>query len=458
MRPDLVRPHDRLLAGVCAGLARHLGLAESTVRIIMIVLALCAGAGIILYAWLWLTVPTEEEQGRGAERSFDPRNVAENFAATVAPWLSTRRDASAPPAPSGRPTPPPLPGTPPVPPLPTPPAGRGARSPEPARSVQSDRRDATRTIILGVILVALGGLVAAAILGLDIDLGLWLPIIAIVAGAALSWLQLDETAHQPRRGRFGIGTVRLIAGLVLVAAGVFMLVVGDLRGVDVWLVLAASVGMIAGVAVVLTPWLVKYWRELEAERGARVRASERADIAAHLHDSVLQTLALIHAKAGDETEVLRLARAQERELRAWLQRDAPAPTGSLEAALRALAAEIEDSFAVAVEVVSVGDTPIDADLAALLAATREALTNAAKHAGGPIAVYLECRPLRVELFVRDRGPGFDLDGVPADRLGVRESLIGRMARHNGLAKIRNTGNGTEVTLSVERTVAEPAAR
>lgn len=458
MRPDLVRPHDRLLAGVCAGLARHLGLAESTVRIIMIVLALCAGAGIILYAWLWLTVPTEEEQGRGAERSFDPRNVAENFAATVAPWLSTRREASAPPTPAGRPTPPPLPGTPPVPPLPTPPAGRGARSPEPARSVQSDRRDATRTIILGVILVALGGLVAAAILGLDIDLGLWLPIIAIVAGAALSWLQLDETAHQPRRGRFGIGTVRLIAGLVLVAAGVFMLVVGDLRGVDVWLVLAASVGMIAGVAVVLTPWLVKYWRELEAERGARVRASERADIAAHLHDSVLQTLALIHAKAGDETEVLRLARAQERELRAWLQRDAPAPTGSLEAALRALAAEIEDSFAVAVEVVSVGDTAIDADLAALLAATREALTNAAKHAGGPIAVYLECRPQRVELFVRDRGPGFDLDGVPADRLGVRESLIGRMARHNGLAKIRNTGNGTEVTLSVERTVAEPAAR
>jgi signal transduction histidine kinase len=173
-------------------------------------------------------------------------------------------------------------------------------------------------------------------------------------------------------------------------------------------------------------------------------------VAAHLHDSVLQTLALIQRRASDPAEVAALARRQERDLRAWLNADATAAADTLHGALVRAATEIEEQHGVEIEVVCVGDRPLDDDTAALAAAAREAIVNAAKFAGaGRIDVYAEASEERAEVFVRDRGAGFDVDAVPADRRGVRDSIVGRMERHGGHAHVRSTpGAGTEVELSL----------
>jgi signal transduction histidine kinase len=196
-------------------------------------------------------------------------------------------------------------------------------------------------------------------------------------------------------------------------------------------------------------------RELGDERAARARESERADIAAHLHDSVLQTLALIRARADDPAEVARMARAQERELREWLYDDRPAPGTSVTAALRAIVAEVEDSRSgpggdpVAIDTVAVGDRVPDADTEALLQATREALVNAVVHGRPPVSLYLEVGQDAVEVFVRDHGDGFDVDAVGPDRFGVRESIMGRVQRRGGSASVTcRPGRGTEVHLRV----------
>ncbi|HSN35184.1 MAG TPA: ATP-binding protein, partial [Arthrobacter sp.] len=185
----------------------------------------------------------------------------------------------------------------------------------------------------------------------------------------------------------------------------------------------------------------------------RIRATERAEIAAHLHDSVLQTLALIQRRAGNETDVVRLARAQERELRGWLYRDPDKEAGQLSEGIQAAAAEVEDSLGHAVEVVSVGDCAMSERHEALVQAAREAMLNAARHGGGPVSVYLEVADGSAEVFVKDRGPGFDPDAVPADRLGVRESIIGRMNRHGGTATITSSQDGTEVRLRLPQLAA-----
>jgi signal transduction histidine kinase len=195
-------------------------------------------------------------------------------------------------------------------------------------------------------------------------------------------------------------------------------------------------------------------RGLAEERAERIRSQERAELAAHLHDSVLQTLTLVQKWAGDPTEVAALARRQERELRAWLAGNGSSPAGSsFAAALRAAAEEVEDGHRVKVEVVAVGDRPLDEGAEAVVAATREALTNAAKFApgAGAVTVYAEAEADRLQVFVHDRGPGFEPTSVPADRRGLRESIVGRMERHGGRAEIRSTpGQGTEVELVLER--------
>ena len=180
-------------------------------------------------------------------------------------------------------------------------------------------------------------------------------------------------------------------------------------------------------------------RGLAAERAARIRSQERAEVAAHLHDSVLQTLALVQKRADDPREVAALARRQERELRAWLNNTRPAGTETLAGALEAAAAEVEGDHHVPIEVVTVGDGPLDERAAALVAAAREALVNASKFAGPePIALYAEVEDGRAEVFVRDRGPGFEPDAVPADRRGVRDSIVARMERHGGRATVHST--------------------
>jgi len=176
-------------------------------------------------------------------------------------------------------------------------------------------------------------------------------------------------------------------------------------------------------------------------------------MAAHLHDSVLQTLALIQKRAEDPREVAGLARRQERELRHWLL-GGPEPTGqeTMAGALERAAAEVEELHRVPIEVVTVGDGPLDGRLEAIVAAAREAMTNAAKFAGSErVDLYAEVQPDRVGVFVRDRGVGFDLQAIPPDRRGVRDSIIGRMERHRGSAAVHSTpGQGTEIELEMAR--------
>jgi signal transduction histidine kinase len=284
----------------------------------------------------------------------------------------------------------------------------------------------------------------------DVPLGTLIPAAAVLSGAAIAWMQLDENRRaglvdKTKADQAG-GWGRLAAGLALVVAGVLVMVSGSGSWEQTWLALLASVAVLGGVVLVLLPWALKFWRDLEAERAGRIRETERAEIAAHLHDSVLQTLALIQRRAANEHDVVRLARAQERELRGWLFQDPGKEAGQLSDRIKATAAEVEDLLGNAVEVVSVGDIAMTEAHEALVQASREAMLNASRHGGGTVSVYLEVSDGRAEVFVKDRGPGFDLNEVPEDRLGVRESIIGRMTRHGGTATIASTPDGTEVRL------------
>jgi signal transduction histidine kinase len=246
---------------------------------------------------------------------------------------------------------------------------------------------------------------------------------------------------------------RIALGTALVAGGglVFLELNDALRPARD--VLLSVLVLVAALALVLAPWWVRLVRSLAAERAERVRTQERAEVAAHLHDSVLQTLALLQKRPDDPRAVATLARRQERELRAWLNGGRPVgERTTLAGALEDAAGEVEAAHRVAIDVVAVGDCPLDSRGEALVAAAREALVNAAKFAAdAPISVYAEVNDDAIEVFVRDRGPGFDLAAVPADRRGVRESIVGRLERHGGRAEIRSgAGTGTEIELAVER--------
>ncbi|QDW30588.1 PspC domain-containing protein [Arthrobacter sp. KBS0702] len=427
-RPPLARSSDRMIAGVCAGLANHLGWPVQMVRIGMVVAALAGGAGVAFYAWLWIMVPTADER---AKRS------ARQPASPIAPAVSDRAGDGLSPGAAAAP-----PGA---------PAGSW-RTRLPGMPYGKE-------ILLGAGLLLAGGILTARLFGLDVPLGTLIPVAAILGGAAIAWMQLDETRRagivdKTKADQAG-GWARLAAGLGLVVAGVLLMVSGSGSWEQTWLALLASVAVLGGVALVLLPWGLKFWRDLEAERAGRVRATERAEIAAHLHDSVLQTLALIQRRAGNEHDVVRLARAQERELRGWLYRDPGRETGQLSDALQAAAAEVEDSLGHAVDVVTVGDCALTERLEAMVQAAREAMLNAARHGGGAVSVYLEVTDDAAEVFVKDRGPGFDPGSIPADRLGVRESMIGRMRRHGGTATIASSPDGTEVRLRLPLAAAAP---
>lgn len=240
-------------------------------------------------------------------------------------------------------------------------------------------------------------------------------------------------------------------GLVVVGATGFLAAEGELPQIRDSLLF--TVVVVGGLAVIAAPWLAGLWKELQLERRERIRQEERAEVAAMVHDSVLHTLTLIQRVAHDPREVSRLARSQERELRNWLYQPAQDADATVAAAVRRIAAEEEDSHGVPIEVVCVGDIALDAagKLAATLKAARQAMVNAAKYSGSPsISVYAEVEGEEVTIFVKDRGKGFDLEAVPLDRMGIRESIIGRMERHGGAARVRTEpGEGTEVMLTMK---------
>ncbi|RJU02618.1 ATP-binding protein [Arthrobacter frigidicola] len=442
MKPPLLRSPDGLVAGVCGGLALHLGLRLRVVRVLMVLLALAGGAGVFLYAWLWIFVPMASDRLAAPLRFVPP---APTLKAPPAPALFLPA-ATAPPSPA-TPHPPSAPSEPgnAAPPV----AGAFLR---PGRRTGGRLHPGRKELLLGVALLLLAGVFLAQELGFAVSLRQVLPVAAAGVGAVLAWSQLDDARREGLRNKAGAdraaGLARLLLGLVLVMVGVLVMVSGAISWDLTWATLLATGAVLAGVALVLAPWALRFWKDFEDERAGRVREAARAEIAAHLHDSVLQTLALIQNRAGSEQDVVRLARAQERELRHWLYADPAGHSGNLTERLRALAGEVEDSYGHPVEVVAVGDAPLTAGQEALAQAAREAIINAAKHAGGTVSVYLEAGPSGSEAFIRDRGPGFDPLAVPADRLGIRESITTRMQRHGGAATIRSGPDGTEVHLKM----------
>ena len=318
------------------------------------------------------------------------------------------------------------------------------------------RRGDASTLGAGISILALGVVLLLQDRGvIDLRAG-WLlaavtaTVVFAVASRSLSGPPPAEEQTAPEREALRISRAGFAAAVVLGAALFFFWATGVLESAGS----AALAAFVVTIALVLisAPLWWSMARRLAAERVARARSQERAEVAAHLHDSVLQTLALVQKRAGEPEEVAKLARRQERELREWLADSEPSrPHERLADALRAAAAEIEDSHGAAIEAVVVGDAPLDERSVALVAASREALTNAAKFAstGGPVRLYAEIDDSTARVFIDDRGPGFDPEAIPADRRGVRESIIGRMQRHGGTAEIRSgSGEGTEVELSL----------
>ncbi len=322
------------------------------------------------------------------------------------------------------------------------PQSAGPRTPR--RSRGGDRAQLLALAALGV-----GGLLALQALGWSSPA--LVPLVVVGGGVALVWRQADDAQRARWRTGDGRGPLVVVGGLVLVAVGIagFLATRGELQQAREGLLSTAAV--VVGLAVLSGPWWFRMAADLRDERRERIRVQERAELAAHVHDSVLQTLALIRKAAEDPREVSRLARTQERELRSWLYAPAGAEVDvTLGRALEQAAAEVEEDHGVAVEVVVVGDCPTSPRVTALVAAAREALVNAAKHAGvQTVQVYAEVGGERVEVFVKDRGSGFDPAAVPADRYGLAQSVVGRMERHGGRAVVRTSpGQGTEVRLEV----------
>ena len=309
--------------------------------------------------------------------------------------------------------------------------------------------------------IAVGGLLLASELGLiPLGFGLIWPVVVVAAGLALVWRQADETSRvrwlgavtdrRPQWLRVAGGGALLLAGLVG-----FLASNHELQAARDGVVAIGVV--VAGLALMLAPWWWQLVQDLGAERRERIRSQERAELAAHLHDSVLQTLALIQRRADSPGEVQRLARGQERALRGWLysQRAPSGPTLTFAAAVEAAAAEVETDHGTPVEVVTVGDCALDDRLDAVVRAAREAMVNASKFAGvDHVDVFVEVDDKEITVFVRDTGAGFDPATVPGDRRGLADSVVGRMARHGGNAVVRSApGEGTEVELRMERAAA-----
>jgi signal transduction histidine kinase/phage shock protein PspC (stress-responsive transcriptional regulator) len=394
--PKLFRAsRGELVAGVARGLADHLRVPVVVVRVAFVALAFAAGAGIAMYAAFWVFVPVE---------------------------------------PGGGPTQ-------------TPPSMGG-------------QRFGGRGQYLAIAALTIGGVLGVQSLGLGLPGELIWPLALAGFGAAVLWREADQ-AQRDRWRLAAAGKARppaLVstiggAGLVIAGAATFLAYHAQLTQVRNGLL--AAVVMVAGIAVITGPWWLGTIRELAVERRARIREQERAELAAHLHDSVLHTLALIQRHVDDPREVQRLARGQERELRSWLYRPAPDQHLDFGHSLERIVAEVEDAHGVTIEVVVVGERKLDDALSAMLQAAREAMVNAAKHAHtDAISVYAEVEATKVTVFVRDRGRGFDLAEVPADRLGVKESIVGRMERYGGQAFVRTSpGSGTEVQLEMSSSMA-----
>jgi signal transduction histidine kinase len=398
-----------LLGGVAAGIAKRTGFDVGVIRAIIVVAALATtGFGAAVYVMAWLLIPAA-----GAECSIGTRALRDKRGLGLA---------------------------------------------------------AAVTSILVLALVIASALQAPWITSLSV------PLIVCGVGLALVWRNAPQAELDVLRGfadpvaKTGSSTRKRRLLRMLLALGLVLLGLGALLGInptasDLLRPLAGVLLLIGGIATALGPWWMRIARDLVAERQARIRAEERAEIATRVHDSVLQTLALIQRRAGDQHHVVQLARAQERELRSWLFDGRP--PGSMDGkadtvadAVRLIQQDVESMHGIPVDAVTVGNCELDDDLTAMLDAAREATVNAAKWSGADVvSLFAEVEPDSVSLFVRDRGRGFDPAAVPPDRKGLAESVQARMARRCGSVVIRSTpGEGTEISLSMPRSAADRMPR
>ena len=394
-RPRLQRLQEgRVIAGVAAGLGWRLGVDPVLVRIAFALLAFAGGAGLVLYGVLWATIPAATD------------------------------------------TPPP-------------------------------RRPATGQQAVALGLMVLGVLLLLRVFGIWFGDQLVWPIVLLAAGSAVLWTRADTddraawsqlAGHAPgdalrRAAAAPTSPIRILVGTALVALAIAgaLATTGSLGDAqDLIIVLLTA---LAGLGLLFGPWLWRLLDQLGEERRERVRQEERAELAAHLHDSVLQTLALIQRSNDDPKRMVALARRQERELRTWLYGSSATGTAmTLTEAVEAITEEVEAVHGITIETVVVGDSGLDEHLWALLAAIREACVNAAKHSGTDRAdVFVEVEDDQVVAFVRDRGRGFDPERVATDRAGIRGSIIQRVERHGGSGAVHTTpGEGTEVEIAVPR--------
>ncbi|MGO9300832.1 MAG: PspC domain-containing protein [Acidimicrobiales bacterium] len=394
---------DRILAGIAGGLAARLGRDVTVVRIVLVLTTLVSGLGVVCYVLAWLLVPAEGSSETIAARAISDRQGITIVLALVPVLVLVLLIASALHA-----------------------------------SFASSWGPSLLISAAGLVLVYRNA---------EDDERAWL------VDSARALLQLGAGPRQSPRGFM----IRLGTGVLLFALGVF--VIADAALSHSWLrPLGGTLLLIAATVVLLGPWWLRLALDLVRERQARIRAEERADMAARVHDSVLQTLAMIQRSADQPLEVAKLARAQERELRSWLfEGRAPGSFGAegaltISAGVEQIERDVEAAHGISVDAVTVGDSPLDDELRALLAAGREATVNAAKWSGATsVSIYVEVEQKRVSMFVRDRGAGFDSDAIAGDRKGIAESIRGRMQRNGGTAVIRSVpGEGTEVELSLPR--------
>jgi len=376
-----------VIAGLAGGVAARLGVSTVYARVALVALTLAGGVGILCYLVGWLVTPDEQQYG----------------------------------------------------------------------SLITAEKPPTFTQRAGLALIFAALLVALDAIGLWFGPVVW-PAVLFLFGGALVWDRSSAESRErmarfarPSEGERRSSRTQIFAGVALMVVGV-VVIFASLRSFQSLGPVAIAVLLTtAGFMLLFGPWVWGLFEDLRDERTARIRSEERADMAAHLHDSVLQTLAMIQ-RTDDPQRMVTLARAQERDLRAWLfEPDGGSVEGSLAEVISAAAANVEDAFDVPIEVVVVGDCELDEGLKPLVGAANEAMANAAKHSGArSISVYVECANGIVEAWITDQGMGFDADTVPPDRKGIAQSIIARMARSDGTATIRSEpGEGTEVHLRSE---------
>lgn len=488
-RMPLMRPkRGRWLTGVCKGIALHLGISVVWVRMVFLALTLLYGAGIIGYVFLWIFMPAGDpvaaasaaartapvaqaplargnqpispigfggfgtygvsaggfgtgashvpgygdggragrEDGRGAD-GFGTTGHASGVYGTAAfgPAVHAINPTSTP-GPGGAA-------------LPVDPMLDAADTSAPESLTDAVKRAPKPALVAlsGIALMGIGLLLAST----GVDNTVILPLLMMLAGIALAWMNPSPQGTQ---------LLSMLGGIALIFVG-WTVYVGNVTytgwGTSPRRIMASGFVMVAAMVVAVMPWAGALLQRLSHEQALKEREEERADMTAHLHDGVLQTLALIQLHDKEPDTVFTLARAQERELREWLYQERSTSDRSVGTGLKQIAAQVEDEHGKPIEVVIVGDARPSAQTDALLDATRQALVNAVTHGGEPIALYCEATPSLVEVFVRDHGHGFDVDAIPPDRLGIRESIIGRIRRRGGSVEIvSRTGWGTEVRM------------